>query len=81
MIKKDYNAIIKLTMIRIKHMKQGLLYPCDKVKSLEEAVIWSLENEKCMNQMRIESRNEFIKYLPETVLKVILDEFSESEQK
>jgi len=75
-IASDWNANKEI----IKHKKQGILYPCEEFQNLEEAVKWSLDHKEEMMQMRFESRKEYIKYMPETVLNTILKEFSMSEQ-
>jgi len=76
-IASDWNANKEI----IHHMKQGILYPCVEAETLEEAVIWSLKNIDYMQQMRDESRKEFEKYMSETVLKRILEEFDKNEHR
>lgn len=71
-IATDWNANKEI----IYNMKQGILYPCGDINSLEDAIEWSLNNEDKMNQMRIESRKEFIKYMPETILDIVIREFN-----
>lgn len=76
-IASDWNANKEI----IQHRKQGVLYPCEEFQSLEEAVMWALNHKEEMMQMRIESRKEFIKYMPETVLKKIVEEFNKNEHR
>ena len=77
MIASDWNANKEI----IQHKKQGILYPCEEFQSLDEAIMWALNHKEEMTQMRIESRKEFIKYMPETVLKKIVEEFYKNEHR
>lgn len=69
-IASDWNANREI----IQHNRQGLLYPNDAMPTLRDAVSWSLEHPEEMARMRLGSRNEFTRYMPETILQVILDE-------
>lgn len=74
-IATDWNANGEL----IRNYEQGLLYPNDQVQNLEEAIRWALQNETAMNRMRVESRKEFAKFLPETILAKILVEIEKKD--
>lgn len=73
-IASDWNANREI----IQHKKQGLLYPNDIMSTLRDAIRWSMEHAEEMNQMRMDSREEFSRYMPETILQVILDEMAGS---
>lgn len=36
----------------IPHMECGIVYPDDKIKNLEEAILWSIDNKEKMHQMK-----------------------------
>ena len=74
-IASDWNANREI----IDGGKQGLLYPNEIVSTLEDAVYWSVCNPDVMQQMRICSREEFVKYMPDTILNVILNEMEKNE--
>lgn len=67
-IASDWNANKEL----IRHGNQGIIYPNDGISSLKDAVRWAIQNPERMSEMRHNSRAEFVKYLPETVAKVII---------
>lgn len=67
-IASDWNANREL----IHHHSQGLLYPEMDMSSLYDAVLWSISHPDEMSKMRVESRNEYTKYMPETILATIL---------
>lgn len=67
-IASDWNANKEL----VQDMKHGIIYPTDEINTLYDAVDWSVKNVDLINSMRIECREQFIKYMPETVLGIIL---------
>lgn len=68
-IASDWNANKEIMQNKI----HGLIYPSIEFKSLYEAIEWAIEHVNEFNEMRISCRNEFEKYTPESVLKVILE--------
>lgn len=69
-IASDWNANREI----IRHDQQGLLYPNDAMPALKDAVRWSIQHPEEMNRMRRKSREEFTRYMPDSILKVILAE-------
>ena len=67
-IASDWNANKELLM----HAKTGMLYPSKDFSELFDAVKWSVENVEQMLQMRINCREEYEKYTPETVSSAII---------
>lgn len=53
------------------HGTNGILYPRDELKTLQDAVTWSMQHEQEMDEMRLACREEFAKYLPETVFNTV----------
>ena len=53
------------------HGKTGIIYPCDEIKTLTEAIEWAIDNKDKMDAMKIACRNEYEKYTPEHVMAVI----------
>ena len=53
------------------HGTNGILYPRDEMKTLQDAVTWSMQHEQQMDEMRLACREEFAKYLPETVFNTV----------
>ena len=74
-IATDWNANGEL----IKNKQQGILYPNNEITDLKEAICWAIEHPEEMNQMRLISREEFVKYLPETIMKFIFGEMERRE--
>lgn len=66
-IASDWNANAEL----IRHGKQGLIYPCSEMPSLRDAILWAVRNPERMTEMRQNSRAEFSKYTPETIMREI----------
>lgn len=62
-IASDWNANKEL----IQNMKQGIIYPADRFRTLEDAISWSLENPDAMMRMRVGSRAEFENYTPDAI--------------
>lgn len=75
-IASDWNANREL----IAHNRQGLLYPNDGMVTLEDAVRWAIDHPEEMTQMRYESRNAYIRYMPDTILQTIFDELKKRER-
>ena len=73
-IATDWNANSEI----IGNMKNGIIYPSEEIKTLFDAILWSVNNVGAMNEMRIASRREYTKYMPSTVLDVILGAMSGS---
>lgn len=67
-IATDWNANREI----ITHNKQGLIYPNDSMPDLSAAVLWAIAHPEEMAAMRLESKREFTRYLPETILETIL---------
>ena len=67
-IASDWNANKEL----LTHGKTGMLYPSKEFNELFDAVKWSVENVEQMIQMRINCREEYEKYTPESVGNVII---------
>lgn len=67
-IASDWNANREL----ISHHRQGLLYPERDMPTLYDAVSWAINHSDEMDRMRVESRKEYTKYMPETILATIL---------
>ena len=68
-IASDWNANGELLC----NGKQGLMYPNQELQTLNDAVAWAVKNPYEMDRMRLESRQEFEKYTPETILDTILN--------
>jgi DeoR/GlpR family transcriptional regulator of sugar metabolism len=71
-IATDWNANSEI----IEHNKQGIIYPNGNIKSLKDAIEWSINHTDIMAKMRIESRAAFNRYTPNEVLKVILEQMN-----
>lgn len=69
-IASDWKANSEL----IKNGQQGVVYPNSKMRNLKEAILWAVQNPKTMLEMRIMSRAEFNKFMPERIMSTILDE-------
>lgn len=69
-IATDWNANSSL----IQNGKQGIIYPSMDLNSLKEAVIWGIQNRDAMNKMRFDSREEYNRYTPDAVFRVIKTE-------
>ena len=67
-IATDWNANREI----ITHNKQGVIYPNDSMPDLDAAVSWAIAHPEKMADMRRESKQEFTRYLPETILETIL---------
>ena len=74
-IASDWNANGEI----IQHNRQGLLYPNDGMLTLKDAVDWAIHHPEAMHQMRFVSREAYVKYMPDTILKVIHDEMRKKE--
>ena len=57
----------------VSHLKTGLVYPEDKMTDLYDAVKWAIEHRVEMNAMRKYCEDEYKKYLPDTVVKTIIE--------
>lgn len=69
-IASDWNANKEL----IEDGRQGILYPNAQIHSLEEAIVWAVQNQEEMNRMRFVSRQEYDNFTPGSVLHRILRE-------
>lgn len=69
-IATDWNANREI----IRDGEQGILYPNRELLTLTDAVRWAAEHPEEMDRMRTESRNAYKSYMPETILKTILEE-------
>ena len=75
-IASDWNANKEI----IQHNKQGIIYPNDEDTTLKDAIARSIQQPDMMAKMRIESRNEFERYTPEAILRVILSKMRENDR-
>lgn len=73
-IASDWNANKEI----VQEGKQGIIYPGNTVETLENAIMWSLENREDMMRMRTESRRAFEKFTPKTIGRVIMEELSKN---
>lgn len=73
-IASDWNANKEI----VHNDEQGIIYPNDKVQTLKEAIEYSLKETKTMAEMRKKSREEFERYAPDGVLRVILKTMNEN---
>ena len=76
-IASDWNANREL----IENDCQGYIYPNDKMKTLKDAVLWSIRNPQEMAEMRYNSRAEFEKYMPESIMQKIIERMQRSSGK
>ena len=67
-IATDWNANKEV----ITHNKQGVLYPNGDMPDLPSAITWAIRHPAEMARMRQESKREYTRYLPETILETIL---------
>lgn len=67
-IATDWNANRDI----ITHNKQGLIYPNSGMLDLDAACLWAIDHPEEMAAMRLESKQEYTRYLPETILETIL---------
>ena len=68
-IATDWNANKEI----IKNMSSGIIYPSDNLDTLYDSVVWAIKNVDALNRMRVEARNQFTRYMPETILEFILN--------
>lgn len=73
-IASDWNANREL----ISHHRQGLLYPEEDMPTLYDAVRWAVEHPQEMSRMRAESRKDYTRFMPETILAAILQEMEKN---
>ena len=62
-IASDWNANKEL----IQDMKQGILYPSSDFRTMEDALLWAVQNPDQMARMRSESRATYDQYTPDAV--------------
>lgn len=74
-IASDWNANKEI----IQHKVQGIIYPNDEMRELEDAICWAIQHTEEMAQMREDSRKAFERYTPDAILQVILSKMDESE--
>lgn len=67
-IATDWNANKEI----IDDMKTGIIYPSDRFRTLNDAIEWAVNNADDFNKMRVECRNQFNRYTPDTILEFIL---------
>lgn len=72
-IATDWNANKEI----IHNNKQGIVYPNNEMKTLIDAVNWSIEHKDEMDRMRKKSRQAFERYSPQAVLEVILSKMED----
>ena len=73
-IASDWNANSEL----IKNNCQGYIYPNEKMKNLKDAMLCSIQNPREMAEMRYNSRAEFVKYMPESIMERIIERMQRS---
>lgn len=56
----------------IEQWKSGIVYPNNITKTLEETILWSINNSAEVNKMRLKCINEFEKYTPQRVCEIII---------
>lgn len=65
-----YNAEV------VEHMKTGLIYPNKDIEKLKESILLLLVNEELTNEMKKNCIIQAKKYLPESVVKIIIKELN-----
>lgn len=63
----------------VQNGKQGIIYPNESLTDLKSAIWWSIQNIQKMDEMRVFSREEYINYMPDTILQIILEKMKKVE--
>ena len=73
-IASDWNANKEI----IEHNRQGIIYPNQDMKTLKDAIVWSMQETTTMASMRTESRAAFEQYTPNAIWQAIFSKMNES---
>lgn len=64
----------------IKNYKTGIIYPNKEIKTLEEAIIWSIDNKDKMKKMSLACGDEVKKYNPKFNVQKIINEINQNKE-
>lgn len=62
----------------IDNFKTGIVYPCDKIANLKEAIEWAIKNPDIVSNMRKACIEESKKYQPDTNIRLIISKISKA---